>query len=151
MRWEQLVSGGGEGARSGRETIRVGAGFALGLVGLGGSEKQGRVDGGNGPACIKSNGDIVGRDSIRKFGDGEDIIGVLREEGVHKTSAERLDGGANGAEWVHRIFHEGMPGRTGKADLVRKSTHGISSFWGKGLLRFSEYARGRWRSQEEKK
>lgn len=130
------MSEGGEGARSGRETIRVGAGFALGLVGLGGGEKQGRVDRGDGPACIKSNGDIVGRDRIRKFGDGEDIIGVLGEEGVHQTSSERLDGSANGTEWIHGIFHEGMPGRAGKANLVRKLTHGISSFWGKGLLRF---------------
>jgi hypothetical protein len=104
------------------------------LVSFGGGEEQGRMDLGNGPVGVEGDGDVSGRSGVREFSEGEDVEVVVDEEGGEECSAEGLDGGANGAEWVSGILHQGMPSGAGEANLVREAAHELN-FLGEGQIR----------------
>ncbi len=108
--------------------------MALGFLGLGDREKSGRTHGGDGASGVEGDGDVVGGNGVRKFGDGQDIVGICREERADEGTAEGLDGSADGGEGIGTIVHEGLPGRTGEADLVRIAAH-KQFFLGEGRIR----------------
>ena len=130
------LCGGSKGCGAWEKAVGTRTRFEFGFVSLGNGEKKGRMNPGDGTAGVEGDGDVAGRSGVGKFGEGEDIEVVVDEEGGEECTAEGLDGGADGAKWVSRIFHEGMPSRTGEADLVRKAAHELT-FWGKGRLGFA--------------
>jgi hypothetical protein len=60
---------------------------------------------------------------VGEFGDSEDIVSVLGEEGVLKVATQGFDGSADGFQGVAEIPHSSVPSGTGEADLVEKTAH----------------------------
>jgi len=112
--------------------VRAAAGLAPSLLGFGGCKQLGSVDLSDGPAGVKGNGEIRAGNMVRDFSNGEKVIRLLGEESVLELATQGFDGFANACQRVPRIFHEGMPGGTGKTDLKREVGH--SRLFPEGVL-----------------
>lgn len=123
--------GGGHGTGAKAGAVAARASFAPGFDGLGGGKKRGSVDAGDGPTGIEGDGEVSGRDVVWEFGDGEDIVGVLSEEGVLKLATQGLDGSADGFQGIAEVLHGSLPSGAGETDLVKKTAH-EAPFQGKG-------------------
>jgi hypothetical protein len=53
------------------------------------------MDGGHGTARVKGDGDVVGGDGVREFGQCQDVVRIVGEEGAEEFATEGFDRSAD--------------------------------------------------------